>query len=348
VEIANGVSKLNKEARTNTLRQLVEQYQKEKLLADRHQLSSEEKKKEKIKTFILPLSPEFEAKSIITKKCRVMDSKKKPLWITFSDLTLKELEKTESLPSSSIMMVLFKLGDDIRQDQLTLQIMRVMNLLWLREGLDMRMNIYRTQSTGDYQGFIEVVKDSQTLAHINKQIGGGATAAFDNTTLYKWLEKAAENGSSIKFQKIQENFVYSCAGYCVATFVMGIGDRHNDNVMCQTDGHFFHIDFGHFLGNFKKKFGIEREKAPFIFTPALYFVLGNDHSAPWYKLFESLCCKAYNILRKHSHIIINLFLMVCVGSFFLSFFIIIFRCFPRAFQNLHKKKMYITYGINLI
>ena len=36
--------------------------------------------------------------------------------------------------------------------------------------------------------------------------------------------------------------------------------------MITRDGHLFHIDFGHFLGNYKKKFGYQRETTPFVFT----------------------------------------------------------------------------------
>lgn len=34
----------------------------------------------------------------------------------------------------------------------------------------------------------------------------------------------------------------------------------------KTNGNLFHIDFGHFLGNVKSKYGIKRERDPFVFT----------------------------------------------------------------------------------
>lgn len=40
-----------------------------------------------------------------------------------------------------------------------------------------------------------------------------------------------------------QNFVHSCAAYSVASYVLGIGDRHNDNVMITREGHIFRMLF---------------------------------------------------------------------------------------------------------
>ena len=78
--------------------------------------------------------------------------------------------------------------------------------------------------------------------------------------------------------KVIDNFLRSCAGCCVSSYILGVGDRHTDNLMIHKNGYFFHIDFGHFLGNFKKKFGINRERTSFAFTNQMAYVIGDRES----------------------------------------------------------------------
>merc|ERR1712023_376292 len=90
---------------------------------------------------------------------------------------------------------------------------------------------------------------------------------------------------------------------------MGIGDRHNDNIMMTRKGHLFHIDFGHFLGNFKSKYGVKRERCPFVFTQQFAAIMDGVGS-PTYKQFSNVACQAFNVLRRNAALFVCLFSMM--------------------------------------
>eukprot|EP01012_Entosiphon_sulcatum_P032453 TRINITY_DN41276_c0_g1_i1.p1 TRINITY_DN41276_c0_g1~~TRINITY_DN41276_c0_g1_i1.p1 ORF type:complete len:1142 (-),score=193.21 TRINITY_DN41276_c0_g1_i1:27-3452(-) len=270
--------------------------------------------------FTLPLDPRMQCSGVIIEKCKVMDSKKIPLWITFRNADQGE----ESVK------VIFKAGDDLRQDLLTLQMLHIMDSLWKSKGLDLHLRPYGCIATDDGVGMIEVVDKSNTVANITREFGG-ARAAYSELPLLVWLQKnnpdqhgadsptagasspRRKSGAALTVPLYVDNFVRSCAGYGPATYILGIGDRHNDNVMLTVRGDLFHIDFGHFLGNFKQKFGFKRETTPFVFTPMYAHVMGGTNS-PQFKRFCDLACQAFVIVRDNANLLINLFaLMLSTG-----------------------------------
>jgi phosphatidylinositol-4,5-bisphosphate 3-kinase len=49
-----------------------------------------------------------------------------------------------------------------------------------------------------------------------------------------WLKD--NNQSEVLLNKAIDEFTMSCAGYCVATYVLGVADRHSDNIMVKKTG----------------------------------------------------------------------------------------------------------------
>ncbi|XP_061075129.1 phosphatidylinositol 4-phosphate 3-kinase C2 domain-containing subunit beta [Conger conger] len=249
----------------------------------------------------LPLNPALLVQGINIQSCSYFNSNAVPLKLSFQNLD----------PLSDNINVIFKSGDDLRQDMLTLQIIRIMNKIWVQEGLDMRMVNFRCFSTGRGRGMVEMIPNAETLRKI--QVEHGVTGSFKDRPLADWLQK--HNPTEDEYEKAVENFIYSCAGCCVATYILGICDRHNDNIMLKTSGHMFHIDFGKFLGHAQMFGNIKRDRAPFVFTSDMAYVInGGDKPSSRFHDFVDLCCEAYNLIRKHTHLFLNLLgLMLSCG-----------------------------------
>eukprot|EP01130_Rhizamoeba_saxonica_P000257 TRINITY_DN10235_c0_g1_i1.p1 TRINITY_DN10235_c0_g1~~TRINITY_DN10235_c0_g1_i1.p1 ORF type:complete len:1064 (+),score=229.29 TRINITY_DN10235_c0_g1_i1:285-3476(+) len=229
-------------------------------------------------------------------KCFSLDSAKAPLFLYFDSVD----------PYGPEIQVIFKDGDDLRQDVLSLQMLKIMDHIWKEQGLNLHLTPYKVISTGFQSGFIQVVKDSKTVAAIQKD-SSGWKGAFSAKPIDNWLR--SHNPREEDYERVVNNFAASCAGYCVATYILGIGDRHNDNMMIDEHGHFFHIDFGHFLGHYKTFAGIQRETSPFILTKEFAYVMGGQNGEVFAKFCE-MSCRAFNIIRKKADLIINLFAMM--------------------------------------
>lgn len=273
---------------------------RDKLVASMRESMSKETFRATFRNLCSPLDPCHVFTQIKPEKCRFMDSKMKPLWLVFENSDF----------ASEDIAIIFKYGDDLRQDMLTLQMIRIMDKLWKDEGYDFRMIPYQCLSTDHNVGLIEVVRQSNTIANIQKLHNSSATSAFKKGSLLAWIKDHNKTPESLK--KAVENFTLSCAGYCVATYVLGVADRHSDNIMVKANGELFHIDYGHILGKFKEKFGIKRERVPFVLTHDFVHVITHGHRSKTtaFSRFQQLCEEAFIILRRHGSLIISLFAMM--------------------------------------
>jgi len=245
-----------------------------------------------------PLEPTIELCGISDRKDSVIvfKSAKMPL--------LLEFIRAEDQGPCRMM---YKCGDDIRQDQLVLQLISVMDRLLRQDGLDLHLIPYKALSLSVSDGMMEPVPNAVNLQNIIDGIPNhlrkfecnwpkdGEKGEFTGP-----VPDRPELGPRSLSKRCLDSWTRSNAGYAVITFILGIGDRHLENLMVTNEGRLFHIDFGFILG-----------KDPKPFPPPLKLrqeqvdaMGGTEH--PRFAEFKTLCCTAYNIVRKHANFILTL------------------------------------------
>ena len=145
----------------------------------------------------------------------------------------KAIEEAEK--RNSAFKVIVKTGDDLRQDQLVIMMIQLMDRLLKRATLDLCLKPYAILATSASTGLVEFVDGSIPISQV---------LANNNNSILQFLKKSAPRQEA-KYgidPDVMQTYLRSCAGYCVITYLLGVGDRHLDNIMLLPSGHFFHIE----------------------------------------------------------------------------------------------------------
>ncbi|KXT06812.1 hypothetical protein AC578_7106 [Pseudocercospora eumusae] len=287
-ELITVLSKISKDIRTSKGDRLRKIDSLKKMLADpRNELLNFDP------PLPLPLDPEVRAVGIISDDCNVFKSSLLPLLLKF---------KTDT---GGTYPLLFKTGDDLRQDQLVIQIIALMDRLLRKENLDLKLTPFRVLATSILAGAVQFIPSQPVSSILQNPQYKGSILGF----LRAHNPPVADAPSVLGVRKdAMDNYVKSVAGYCVVTYLLGVGDRHLDNLLITEDGHFLHIDFGYILGRDPKPMAPLMKLSREMVDGMTGGTPNNPESQ--FETFRQYCFTAYTTLRRQSSLILNLFALM--------------------------------------
>ena len=141
---------------------------------------------------------------------------------------------------------------------------------------------YNVFPINEFCGWIEMVEESNTLYDIK----------------YKYKSTIQNYIMDLNPQQVvsdmREQFIQTCVSSCVLCYVLGVGDRHLENILVTKTGKLLHIDFSYLLGDDPKNLEVEMK-----ITEDMLNMLGGTESNSFYQ-FKRYCKEAYKKIRLRS------------------------------------------------
>eukprot|EP01017_Pseudomicrothorax_dubius_P051338 TRINITY_DN9863_c0_g1_i1.p1 TRINITY_DN9863_c0_g1~~TRINITY_DN9863_c0_g1_i1.p1 ORF type:complete len:416 (-),score=65.38 TRINITY_DN9863_c0_g1_i1:17-1264(-) len=201
----------------------------------------------------------------------------------------KELQKKSPyghFPSYKLRALIIKGDDDLRQEIIAMQIISRIHRIFKKAALSLYLRPYEILVTSANSGIIEFIPNTLSIDALKKKYGEPV----------RTLKQLYEENFSAFFEEAQKNFTESLAGYSLVSYLLQIKDRHNGNILIDSQGHLIHIDFGFMLSG--SPGGIKFESAPFKITSEYVDLMGGLDSNMFMYL-KILLVQGFMELRKH-------------------------------------------------
>lgn len=184
--------------------------------------------------------------------------------------------------------ILFK-TDTIVKDYVICKIIKLLIYMLKRDNvIDVDIISYDIFPLNTNCGIVELVNDADTIYNII------------NVHKMSILNYILENNPKESINVLRNRFINSLSVYSIITYLLGIGDRHLDNIMIHKTGYIFHIDFGFILGD-DPKFSSTTMRISSDMVDAIGGKNGKD-----YLLFKEKCSDIFNYLRRYIGITITM------------------------------------------
>ncbi len=236
--------------------------------------------------FIYPFDNSYKVTKILDRK--IINSNTKPVYLHV------EIENNNIKKDAKFII---KKDKNLRKEQLIACLIDVLQYKLNNVELDSTIPSYRIIMLNNDIGLIEFVDNARTLRSINEK----------GFTLQNYI---LNHNPTIKLHDIKKRFVQSLAISSAIAYIIGIGDRHLDNIMINKSGQIFHIDYGYIMENPITIFNMPEIKV----TSDIIDFLGGTNSI-YYAEFKKLIVQIYNLYRANKNILYIYFKYICESGY---------------------------------
>ncbi len=224
-----------------------------------------------------------------------LSSNTKPILVDIQIININNNSDTKNVK------FIIKKDKNLRKEQLISNLIDIL-LFKLINNCDNKINCeyiptYKIIMISKDIGIIEFIENAVTLRSISDS----------GYTLQNYILNKNVNST---LHAIKMRFVHSLAISSAIAYIIGIGDRHLDNIMINTNGQIFHIDYGYIMENPITIFNMPEIKV----TNDIIDFLGGTNST-YYAEFKRLIVQIYNLYRANKNILYIFFKYICDNKY---------------------------------